>query len=382
LVWGSYAASSFGSANTRRPNGSRPPFFAVGEIEAPSSYSKSFLDGASSDFVDAHGALFEKVTKQCDAWVEGRSEANSIALYGDKGVGKSRLLAELERSMAPRIRVVRLPVPPKVTTMGELRGLIERATGIDLEAGAGRRPEPESTRILLLLDEAQNLFLAKPGAFEAARGLRELLLRMGEAVFWCLAFNRYSWAYLSDTIELDQAFHFVHRVSAWSEEDISALLTKRHESTQFAHTYDADLYSLQGVSLGESQAEVESQYHRMIWDQSRGNPRIAQMIWLSSLRSAGEKRLAVGLPPRPDLRRLDSLSDDYFFVFAAILRHENLNTNELEGVLGLSSTSLRGILSKSEEMKVLERSRDRYRISPLWQGLMTQVLVGKNMIYD
>ena len=86
---------------------------------------------------------------------------------------------------------------------------------------------------------------------------------------------------------------------------------------------------------------------------------------------------------RPSTSPLKALQDDPCFVFAAIVIHKALNTEELMQVTHFPEAIVRHGLKQGLNLGLLWRDESkRYRIQPSWQGTLSSFLTSKNMIWD
>ena len=124
-------------------------------------------------------------------------------------------------------------------------------------------------------------------------------------------------------------------------------------------------------------------FFRLLWDQSQGNPELAEKLWLRALKPLYGKRLKVGLPLTHDLSVLKGLADEAFFVFAALMRHENLTTNEFIQVTDMKEGLVRHSLRIGLENNFIKRDETSKRYSFLVEGQyhVLNILKAKNFVY-
>jgi hypothetical protein len=92
----------------------------------------------------------------------------------------------------------------------------------------------------------------------------------------------------------------VKKLPAWTDADIKELIFNRHRRSVYRLSYNEIINAAGKYERRESILHAKSGFFRMLWQQSNGNPREALCFWLSSLSSAGPRRLKVGLPTSPD----------------------------------------------------------------------------------
>lgn len=352
----------------------------------PKSYLELFPRGVSEDdslVIEPENGAYLKVIKEIDEWQSGKSEEHSVALYGDKGSGKSTILTQIARHY-PNLRVVAAEVPAKLLNREDVLKFFGHLFQEELSEG-GRSLVDVDAKLeptLVLLDEAQNLFLSHVGGFEGYKALLDLIGTRTDNIFWVASFNRYSWAFLNAVFGRNQHFRTILRVSPWKDEDIKELIMTRHKRGDWKLSFDAILQAVGGNRVEDATAAIEAKFFKLLWEQSGGNPRAAQDLWLSSLSRRRGKMLRVGLPDDPELHILKDVSDDGHFVYAALVRHENLSTAEATQVTDLPEGTVRYALRIGLENEFLERSKNgRYRIVADAQRSLVQYLRKRNFIY-
>ena len=103
---------------------------------------------------------------------------------------------------------------------------------------------------LVVLDEAQNFFLAQLGGLEGWRTVLNLVNARLDNVFWVLLINNQSWAYLCNVFGREYQFRNVIRVKHWGQTDIRSLILSRNHLSNFQLRYDEVLLSSRGPEAG------------------------------------------------------------------------------------------------------------------------------------
>lgn len=352
----------------------------------PKAYRDLFPQGVPEDdsiLLEPEGGVFQKIDIEINEWKSGKSDEHSLALFGDKGSGKSTVLAQIAERHKD-IRVIAADVPAKLLSREQALKFFSNLIQADLVDGGRSLIEidKELPPTLILLDETQNLFLSRVSGFEGYKTLLELLGTRTENIFWAASFNRYSWAFLNAVFGRNQHFRTVLRVHAWKDEDIKKLIMSRHKHGDYKLSFDAILQAVGSSKVEDAEGAIESKFFKLLWEQSGGNPRAAQELWLSSLSRLRRKTLRVGLPDDPELEILSSLSDDALFVYSALIRHENLSTTESVDVTDLPEGTIRYALRLGLENEFLNRSKDgRYRVVADSQRRLITHLRKRNFIY-
>ena len=327
--------------------------------------------------------LVAQLKETIEQWCAGNVEEQSAAIHGQKGSGKSWLLKRLAGELQ-NLRVLRVSVWPKLLNRTGVLTFFEDLLQVSLKNGSTSLEEADKTmpKTLVLIDEAQNLFLAKLGGFEGYRMFVDLVNARTRNLFWCAAFNDFSWHYLNSVLGVKRSFDLVKKVPRWSEQDIKNLIQTRHRKTVYRISYDG---IINAASIGDrldSVAHAESNFFRLLWQQSNGNPEAALYLWLSSLTPVEAHRLWVGLPEDPGMGWFARLLEEELFVYAEIVRHGELSVEDLQAVTNLPESLVRKVLREGIERQSLNKSVDGlYQIRIAQQNALMLFLEGKNFIY-
>lgn len=350
-------------------------------------YSDWFRPAAAVDLPHIDTGLMQAIHRPLQRWLEAHSEENSLLLTGEHGIGKSCALAHLQarlREEHPALVLREARVPARTITPDTVLALVESllelpaGTGLDglVAADAARPPT------LVVLDDAEHLFLSRVGGLDGWRCMLDLLNAPLENVFWLLAMDKQAWAYLDNVFGREYPLRNVLRVKPWSQGELRSLILSRHHRTGFQLQYDASLLSSRGPEAGNVH-NAEQRCFSLLWDASRGNPLLAMSLWLTSLRAAGN-RVSVSLPAEPPrLAGLDRTSTKSLFVFTAIALHGGLTLAELAAVTQLPTSGVRFALKSGLDAGFLVHGdNDRYCLQPLWQHALTSYLARKNLLHE
>lgn len=318
-----------------------------------------------------------------DNWRADVTGEHSMALCGEQGSGKSLLLGRLETSF-DNFRVLKAAVPPKLLTRSSVFTFLETLFQMPLKEGTSalEAADQNMPKTLILIDDAQNLFLSRLGGFEGYRTFVDVINAETRNLFWCAAFNNFSWSYLECVYGLKRSFDQVKKVPRWSDADIRELIYARHRKTDYRLSFDGIVNVTGNRKSRHELAHAESNFFRLLWQQSDGIPAAALYYWLTSLKPQGNHLVKVGLPEDPRPSRFSGLLEDELFVYTEIIRHGNLSTGDLVSVTNLRDLFVRKVLKKGAENGTLSCSADgRYDIRSASIGPLTFNLKGKNLIY-
>lgn len=345
--------------------------FVFSGVESPEQLQMPAMDG------------LEQIDALLNGWREGNSWVHSLAIVGHKGIGKTCLLEYLEQSFQAD-RVLRVVVPEKLTTRKQVLALLGEALGLGISGKeTALTAEMVGSQTVLFIDDAHNLFLSTQGGFEGFNTLLALMTRSSHKLFWCLTFNHHAWNYLNSVNGRHQYFGAVHHLKPWSEKAVQSLILKMHEKTGYRLSYDDIIQAAGNQNYSSHVTYIENRFFNLLWQQARGNPRLAVYLWLSALRQVGEQSLRVGLPEDPDTSMLGDLSDDSLFVFASIALHENITLPQLLATTQLPEGVVKAVLDEGRRMKLLDcQSGTVYRLSVLYHYPVVRYLQAKHCLYE
>lgn len=342
-------------------------------------------DPDEAPFIDT--GLLEAMGKSVALWREDESDENTLLVSGEKGSGKSMTVRRLAAKLAdqdPDLRVLSVAVPPKTVEPEAVTALIAEALGEDLDDGPASLVKGDERRppTLLILDEAQNVFLSRIGGLDGWRTLLRLTNARLDNLFWLVLLNNQSWAYLCNVFGRDYQFRNALRVKPWTQGEIRSLVLSRHQRTGLTLRYDEILLSSRGPDAGNVR-NAEQRYFALLWDACRGNPMAALRLWLGSVTVKG-RVVRVALPKTPAGSVLEKTGENLMFVYAAIAIHENLASAEIAAVTNLPENVVRYAIKAGVEGGFVRQSEEdnRYRLVPLWYHTVIHYLTRKNLLHE
>lgn len=342
------------------------------------------FDDKEIPYIDT--GLLAAMRKPIDRWLEEHTEENSLLISGERGIGKSSALEKLQIAYGEEndnLLIQNVSVPAKTTTPEAVRQLIGSILNTDISEGPAALVTSDEARqpTLIILDNAQNFFLSRVNGMTAWETLLSLTNARLTNVFWVIAINNQSWAYLSNVFGRDYQFRNVLKAKRWSQNDVRSLVLSRNHLSGFKIQYDEILLASRGPEAGNIR-NAEQRYFSLLWDACHGNPMLALRLWLSSVKTIG-KTVSVGLPIDPQASQVEQLSGNLLFAYAAIAIHENLTSDEITQVTALPDSVVRHALKTAFDAGFLQRSQDgRYRLVPIWYHTLTQLLARKNLLHE
>ncbi len=357
------------------------------KVELPSAYLDAYHaagHSAARDWDGGRQSFRESLEETIQAWLEGVRGGEFVIVSGARGSGRSAVLGELSERFGESLEVVRIDIPAKTLHESDLANCLGQPLGVDPSdcQSLSQLVEQLQNRhqTLILVEDAQNIFLAQVGGFEAFLALGRFL-RLNRCLF-CLSFDREAWNYLDSAFLGQVITPEVYELPKWSAEALRKLILSRHRATGFVLRYDDSL--LKTTLDPDDLPNVERAFFHLLWDQSDGNPGIAEALWFESLSPilGEELTLRVGPPPAIRAEVLDRLNDNSLFLLAALLRHDSLSAEEAEAVTALPKGFVQTAFNHGLESGLLERTAsDRIRVQLFWTIPLTRHLRRRNFLY-
>ena len=322
-------------------------------------------------------------------WIEDREEEHSMAIIGSPGSGKSTLMNQLYSSSRSKssFETKYININKKLTTPDHinrcLESILEKSYAGGVEALLELDNELPPT--VIIMDNAHNLFLAQEDGLEGLKYFISLINAETKNLFWVTAFNKHSWFYINNVLGKHRYFRHEVYMPKWSENDIAALIKKRHSFSDYSLSFDmiSEILS-QDEEVLEDQASIEMKFYRLLSDQARGKPGLALNLWLSALKAISYKKLQVGLPAETDSSDIfTDMQDHSLFVYSALMRHENLTIRQASKITSLPQGIVANSLKLGMERKFIIRDiGQNYRILKERVDALTLFLAKKNFIYE
>lgn len=356
--------------------------------EPPPEYLALFDFRASSEdglFIRTDFSPELKIQESIEEWIYGRGEEDAIVLHGNRGLGKTTLLQHLNKNLAA-YSVFQFNVRTKTIHANELYEILSKGLKYEIKNANDflTFDAAQANKLIISIDDVQNLFLSQLDGLEAYRALQDLVNLQTKNIFWILTLNSRSWNYLKGVFGAEHFYGRVFEMRSWSDVEIQKLILLRHAKSSFSKNFDDSIKAFGSGESGDLASQTEVQFFRLLWGQSRGNPRSALVYWLTAIDFDNSARsIRIGVPQFLNSTIVTGLSDDAHFVLAAITRHENLSGEEVASVTGIPALITRKCLKQAEGRELIWKdSQQRFRVSPRAQYFVDFYLLGKNFIHE
>jgi len=276
-----------------------------------------------------------------------------------------------------------MDIPARTLDVNVLHSLVGAQLEVDISGGpAALATASDGIKpTLMVINNAENLFLAEVGCLDAWRALLSLTNARATNVFWLIVINNQSWAYVCNVFGRDFQMRNVIRVKRWTQAEIRSLILSRNQQSGYRLKYDDVLVDTRAPA-NNTLRNAEQRYFSLLWDASRGVPVTALTLWRESvITRRGE--VTVRIPRMPSGARIEKSGSHQLFVFAAIVTHGSLATAEIVRVTNIAENIVRFALKAALEDEVVEKGEDgRYRITTLWYHTVVNILNRMNMLHE
>lgn len=343
--------------------------FRVAPVE-----DRRFLVGRTQELAGLEQAVVD--------WEAGRFAA--CLLIGARGSGKTSLLNCATHDIFSRHHWLRAEFYERILTPenldGFLRDLLKLDNDTDLETAF------RAERRVLILEEAERLFLRKVGGFDAARYLAHLIHHTASTTLWIIVMNDRSFRVVDAATQLHRVFS--HRINAMnvSRADLEKAILERHRLSglrlDFAPPPPSDPRMSRAKSMFGLEASPQKLFFDSLFQQSEGIFRSALQLWLSSLERVEGQTLKVRQPLDPAFSRFRSeFAEEDKFTLLVIQEHGSLTEAELAEVLCESREHSRSRMERLSALGLLDPDHEHpgLRVNPEAQRFVNNLLRGTNL---
>ncbi len=325
----------------------------------------------------------EQVEDHVSAWLDETTRL-PLALIGPSGIGHSAVLAAVAETFADRdgLKVCRIDIKRRilhperfVQQMAEDLGASETGDPLVLARELAERPQ----RTLVLLDNADRLFLRRLGGFEAYRALLKLAAEGGRQTLWVTAHHTWSWHFLTRAVdETAWAFEAVE-LAAWRPEDLARLIDARLKGV--GRSIDWETLAVLDEDDAPDEKRLHDRFYRVLREQSKGIPGVALTLATDAFGLAEDGAVAVYLAELPDAAAVVDLGADVRFVLAALAIHGDMMPDEILAATRLPPGVVATLIGRLLDGGSLERRDGALRLAPVWSITITDSLRRRGYLY-
>ena len=315
-------------------------------------------------------------------WVAGRFAA--CLLIGARGSGKTSLLNCATNDALRNYQWVRAEFHERLLTPIQLetflRQLLNLGDSTDFEAAF------RTERRVLILEEAERIYLRKVGGFAAANHLLHLIHRTASTTLWVIVTNDKSYRVLDAGTHLHRVFS--HRINAMnvSRDNLENAILERHRLSGLRLEFAPPPASDPRISRAKRWIGLEDSPQKLFFDslfqQSEGIFRSAFDLWLSSIERVEGDTILIRQPLDPSFNRFRSeLAREDQFTLLVVQEHGSLTQEELADVLCEPPDASRGRMERLSVLGLIEPDpcHPGLRVRPEAQRFVNDLLRRSNL---
>lgn len=349
-----------------------------------------FRKAAQPDWYVSRTDVDETLREAYQEWQQ-QGTATRILLCGDRGVGKSEVIAQFVRS--EQLTYLHARIHTGDTSVAEIchRLSVELLDGRPINSGAeliqAINALPKS---VIALENVENCILRKVDGFQAFSFVIDLLLQTSGQHMWLTTFTSYAWSIARQGVVGANCFSDVIQISGVSEEQLKSLILCRHNQFHQGEPNFNELQIKSSAKAAEQQQQQEiaeknrNLYFRILWDYTRGNPRQALYYWKASL-FMHQNQLSIKLFDVPEQRVLENLSDVTLMTLAALIEHNGLTLKGLTQVMNDDENSIRRRIEELVPHGILfsfdDGERAGWHVESFWTRAVENYLVKRQFLF-
>jgi hypothetical protein len=344
-------------------------------------------------------ALASRIVSIFDDW-EGEHRQGMVALTGDRGMGKSRVMSAVTQQLEAEHRVVCIQVPQRLTIpdqallwLAEAAGLsdlsLDPTTDLELRAEAVGRALCALPQTVFIVDDTHRLFLRSVGCFDALKAVLIAMQASSNHHFWLCSFHGPAFSFLDGVRAVSHLAVFRARIAIepTSGNELRRWLEAATAAAGPPPRYHALLQRPgKGAHLQRMLDRTSSAYWRLLAEASQGNPDVALDYWLSGLSSPDSESteaVQVGLFSAPETGDLEALGDGALFTLTSLIIHDGATLEELHASLNLPEGEVRGTCRSLEAMGIIEDEDgdDTFEVTNRWLPAVERLLRRKSFLH-
>jgi hypothetical protein len=176
----------------------------------------------------------------------------------------------------------------------------------------------------------------------------------------------------------------VIKIAPWSEAEVRQLIRARDGVVDMAISVTDLVVTHENEDQYYEVIKTSEGFFRLLHEFCQGNPRVALLFWLRSLKRDNKGQLQVSLFRRPPYAVLSTVTDQYLFTLAAVAQHGGLSAEEASTIIhidrGFCEMAM-NFLHESDIITVDPRT-ERARISTLYLRAVLKQLSDSNFLYE
>jgi biotin operon repressor len=217
---------------------------------------------------------------------------------------------------------------------------------------------------LIVIPKLAECFLRCIGGLGAIEYLRDEVLA-NKTRFWLIGCNHWAWSYLGYVCQLNVFLEQTFLLPALTSSQLEEWLDSAPIPLAKTRFIPSPLQA--GKEFLEEQAvELEQLYFQKLSDTSLGVSRIANKLWLRSLRYQSDKDEGKNLlQTAPNLPDLPSLTSSDRYLLYSLLLHERMSLSALALSLGDVESMVQPHVQRLQQLGLILKQQQEFTVNPL-----------------
>jgi len=350
------------------------------------------------DFYLERPALEENFLEGIRRWLRG--ESCSMLMYGKRGSGKRTVmqhmlplvaLERIERLEERHIETIRFGgrLDEESEICHALSPLIDGPPARNFQTLADEIHGSGEQKVVGVAD-LQSLFHRTGPGLDRLERFLQFASATSDDILWMFELEEATAEYLDTAVGLYDYFSYTEHLDPFDPEEIERMIVTRHRVSGF----DLDFQPPESqffdrfrhpVAASEASRHPRRAYFDRLGRLSRGNPMLALVYWLESVRPDPEESSQFRVAPLPEaeIELLPALSLEQKLIVASLVRHGFVSTDSLAEVFRMDADHIQVELEHLERLGFVELTPGRertYRLRQLSQGLVTPELRDANLL--
>jgi len=304
-----------------------------------------------------------------------------VAVVGERGMGKTTFLDRVTSDLDPG-EVCAVQCQPGgfailVKELARALGLADTASEAEVITALQTKP-PTVVRV----DDAQRLVRPLIGGLQDIDRLVRLTRLANPDTCWFIAIGMPVWQYLRRARGERASFDQVVELGPWDETQLTKLITQRTSVAGIHPRFDRLIVPRQlHTSPVSDEERTKRDFHRVLWDYSDGNPRVALHFWKQSLyRKPPDEDIYVRLFSAPSTSELDGLPSTSYFVLRTVVQLELAVEKDVVTCTDLSPAEVADALRAARVHGYLDEHDHVFEIDIHWYRAITNILRRKHLL--
>jgi hypothetical protein len=180
-------------------------------------------------------------------------------------------------------------------------------------------------------------------------------------------------------------FDTVIHLRAWDDAAIARLLRERAAAAGVEPSFEQLVGELPSdgdqLDYEEALERAASNYYRLIWDYSSGNPGVALHTWRKLLGVADDGSVRVRLFEAPRIEELEELPDSAVFVLRSLVQLERAEPEAICRATGIAANEVEDALRFGLVRGYFRYAADGYSVNWSWFRVITRFLQRRHLLF-